>query len=252
MNQVIDHQAPTERTTRPASSPLTNTALDTSTEPVPAAGLDNTGFNPAPWQTLLTVIRDTFPARFDTPNPSLALVRVLTETCARLHIPATPAPVFLDITRGPAHTGHREGGIDERALLATPTGWTGHLVAIADLGAGRTILLDPSADRFDRPIRNLILGGPLTAPIAPHRPVTTTTATSTAASSTPLAVLHPRHGDDTTLTYRTIPTHHPHRDDWQRTDWWQPDTDAAHTAIRAATTATHLYDPAHLIGPRSA
>lgn len=220
MKQAATHQAPTGPTTGPTNGPIT--------------GTPDAGFDPAPWQALLGAVRDAFPARFDTPNPSLALTRVLVEACADLDIHARPVPVFLDITRSRTFGSgtHREGGVDERALLDAPTGWTGHLIAIVDLGAGRSALLDPSADRFDRPIRNLSTGGPLAALAALPRP-----RTGPATGLPPLTSVQPRQGDDTTLTYRPIPLDHPGRDNWTRTEWWHLDTDATRTALRAATEA---------------
>lgn len=200
MNQAIDHQAH------------------------PAAPTNNAGFNPAPWHALMAAVRDAFPARLDTTNPSLALTRVVVEAAEHLNYLARPAPVFVDITRG-TETSRREGGIDERALLHSPYGWSGHLVTLLDLGPGQRILLDASADRFDRPIRNLLLGGPVTA---------------LAHTDATIARVRPRHDDhtcDTTVTYRPIPSGHPGRDGWRESQWWQPDTDATATAIRAAETA---------------
>lgn len=185
-----------------------------------------------PWQHLLAAVRDTFPHAMEKPNPSLALNRVLAEACAHLNLPARPTPVFLDITRGSGPDAPREGGIDERAILVSPTGWAGHLVTLADLGAGHTVLLDPAADRFDRPIRNLITGGPLVAPTAqshhqqPNQP--------TMQPSRTLTTLRPLPGNDTTLTYRAIPTTHTGRDAWRTTGWWYRDNPSS---VRDAATA---------------
>lgn len=177
----------------------------------------------APWQSLLAAVRDAFPARLDTTNPSLALTRVVVEATEHLNYPVRPTPVFVDITRGSQTHARREGGIDERALLHTPLGWAGHLIALVDLDPGRRVLLDASADRFDRPIRNLLIGGPLA---------------TIANNTTTLACIRPRPSDDTTITYRLMPPTHSGRDGWSRSPWWQPGADTA-TAVRAAQTATH-------------
>lgn len=211
----------------------------TSRHDNPPAVLD-AGFDPEPWHTLMVAVRDAFhhalPARLDTPNTSLALTRALVEACGYLNIHAQPVPVFIDITRG-THTGaHREGGIDERALLSTPTGWAGHLITVVNLGTGRYALLDIAADRFDRPIRNLYTGAPLLVPLTSPTPAATTTPADTSADTPSLTRLHPQQGDDTTLTYRPIPTSHPHHDDWRTSPWWQPHTKATRIALRTATT----------------
>ena len=161
-----------------------------------------------------------------SPTPTLTSVltaRVAVDAADRLGLHLSPVPVFVGVYTTEAWEMVRTGipesdwpfsaqavGIDERARLAGPHGWAGHLVVVADHPDESRLIIDANADRFDRPIRNLLVGGALVVRVA---------AGADWSPRTP-AFGSPTDTGDVVVAYRPVPPGYPGVDGWERAHDW--------------------------------
>lgn len=156
-------------------------------------------------------------------NTGVFTTRVACTVLDRLGVPACPQPVYVAVYNHAAWQASRNGvpaqewpstahavHLDEHALTAsTRRVWNGHLVVTAPSPDG-SLLIDLTADQFDRPIRDLIVGGPVLAdlpgpgPWHPDQPVVTARGTE----------------PDAIVVYRPIPAEHPHAAGWRHAPAW--------------------------------
>lgn len=122
-------------------------------------------------------------ATFSTENTCIATSRILIEVLARSGVAARPVPVVVKVENEKARalTEQRvpvEQWPDDAWSVAIdvqqedePRHWNGHLcVMVKGEGFGQPrVFIDPTADQFSRPERNLIVGGPILFGVGKHQ-----------------------------------------------------------------------------------
>lgn len=106
-------------------------------------------------------------------------------------------------------------GIDARNVFEGNGGWNGHLVLVVRLPGQPRTLIDLTADQFDRPARNMVVGGPVFMDLPSGSPWT------------PRDPLYTTAGDeqDLLISYRPMPPQHPAAQTWRGSpDWTVPET----------------------------
>lgn len=167
--------------------------------------------------------------KWETVNTCVLSTRIGIGVLGRFGVTSRPMPVYVSvhniaawhltkdkvpISQWPPHA--HSVGIHETSNVIGGGGWNGHLVLILrqdPAGGAPRLLIDLTADQFDRPIRNLLVGGPIFMDIAanaawtPEDPLFTVTG---ASKGDPEAV----------LSYRPMRPGTPAASEWKHANDW--------------------------------
>lgn len=186
-------------------------------------------------------VRATTRSSLDAANTCILTTRVGQMVLDEFGISSRPTPVFVTVHNREAWDLSQHGipvsqwpetahsvGVNEDSHLSRQTGWNGHLVLLVRQPGHLRLLVDLTADQFDRPARNLVVGGPVFMDLpdgklwTPQDPLFT--------------VVGDRFAPDTIISYRPMPPGHSEARRWQETPDWTsgPDEVRAYAEAIAA------------------
>jgi hypothetical protein len=121
-----------------------------------------------------STVRNGSLASVSTVNSCVLTTRLGLRVLERVGVSARAFPVFVSVHNRQAWDLASSGvpipewpnsahsvGVNESVINDGRRGWAGHLVLLVKQPGEPRVLIDLTADQFDRPIRNLVVGGPV-------------------------------------------------------------------------------------------
>jgi hypothetical protein len=186
----------------------------------------------------MTVRRSTL-ENLSVVNSCVFTTRVGLQVLEQVGVVARPVPVYVSVHNMEAWRLSQDRipveewpasahsvGINEAGATRPGPGWNGHLVLVVKQPGQPRLLIDLTADQFDRPIRNLVVGGPVFMDISPdatwtpHDPLFTT--------------IGGRENPNAIVSYRPMPPQSQQAQAWKSSGDWAQDPDIVDAFVQEA------------------